>query len=81
MRPETGTMKFGDDWTGIFIRGDNAFHFAMILEGFINHPEDPIARAAITGLLETLRDSNEATTTVGPQRLKPFSECIAEVHP
>ena len=32
MRAETGAMKFGDDWRGVFIRGDNAFHFAMVLD-------------------------------------------------
>jgi hypothetical protein len=26
-RPETGLMGFGDDWPGIFIRGDDAMHF------------------------------------------------------
>lgn len=26
-RPETGPMQFGDDWPGVFIRGDNAFHY------------------------------------------------------
>jgi hypothetical protein len=30
-RPETGGMKFGDDWTGVFIRGDNAGYYAMEL--------------------------------------------------
>lgn len=24
-RVETGPVKFGDDWTGVFIRGDDAF--------------------------------------------------------
>jgi hypothetical protein len=30
-RPETGPMQFGDDWCGIFIRGDNAFLYANAL--------------------------------------------------
>lgn len=30
-RPETGPMQFGDDWPGIFIRGDNALFFARQL--------------------------------------------------
>lgn len=30
-RPETGPMQFGDDWPGVFIRGDNAFHMAMLM--------------------------------------------------
>lgn len=25
-RPETGPMQFPDDWPGLFIRGDDAFH-------------------------------------------------------
>lgn len=31
-RPETGPMKFGDDWPGVFIRGDNAAHHAHALD-------------------------------------------------
>lgn len=28
-RVETGAVQFGDDWPGLFIRGDNAFYYAM----------------------------------------------------
>jgi len=31
-RVETGVVRFGDDWPGVFIRGDNAFGFAMSLK-------------------------------------------------
>ena len=31
-RLETGPVKFGDDWTGIFIRGDEALAIASILK-------------------------------------------------
>lgn len=31
-RPETGPMKFGSDWTGVFIRGDNAMYFAHAIK-------------------------------------------------
>lgn len=30
-RVETGIVKFGDDWPGIFIRGDNALYYALCL--------------------------------------------------
>lgn len=30
-RPETGPMQFGDDWPGVFIRGDNALFLARQL--------------------------------------------------
>lgn len=31
-RVETGPVQFGDDWPGVFIRGDNAFAYAMALQ-------------------------------------------------
>ena len=31
-RIETGPIKFGEDWTGVFIRGDNAITMAADLE-------------------------------------------------
>lgn len=30
-RVETGVIQFGDDWPGVFIRGDNACHMAMLM--------------------------------------------------
>lgn len=30
-RVETGPVQFGDDWPGVFIRGDNAYHFSAAL--------------------------------------------------
>lgn len=42
-RPETGPMQFGEDWPGVFIRGDHAMHYAshlrMLLDGTIK-PEE-----------------------------------------
>lgn len=32
-RMESGTVQFGDDWPGIFLRGDNAMGIAILLEG------------------------------------------------
>lgn len=31
-RVETGAVQFGDDWPGVFIRGDNAAGFALSLD-------------------------------------------------
>lgn len=39
-RPETGAMQFGDDWPGIFIRGDNALFYAHVLGNVIKEMED-----------------------------------------
>jgi hypothetical protein len=46
-RVETGPVQFGDDWPGVFIRGDNAFGLCMYLDG----PE-PLRSMAV----EQLRD-------------------------
>ena len=35
-RVETGVTRFGDDWPGIFIRGDNAFYFARCLRDYMD---------------------------------------------
>ncbi len=58
-RPETGAMSFGDDWPGVFIRGDNAIHFGMtlkrVLNGEVKEKElDPITVAVLRGLVELL---------------------------
>jgi len=34
-RMETGPLQFGDDWPGVFIRGDEAIGFANILDHVI----------------------------------------------
>ena len=31
-RVETGPTRFGNDWCGVFIRGDNAFGYALDLQ-------------------------------------------------
>ena len=31
-RVETGAVQFGDDWSGIFIRGDECAHYSKVLE-------------------------------------------------
>lgn len=35
-RVETGVVQFGDDWPGIFIRGDNIFGLKIELETFVS---------------------------------------------
>jgi hypothetical protein len=61
-RPETGPMQFGDDWPGVFFRGDNAFHFAITLKSLIESlpkeafvaAEQQIQKRVAEGLIETL---------------------------
>lgn len=72
MRPETGPMKFGDDWTGLFIRGDNAAAYAMYLDDVLNsisrgEKPSPIYCACLRGLQCTMGQSREgANVYKGP---------------
>ncbi len=50
-RVETGAVQFGDDWPGIFIRGDNAFAFAMAIEFMDGSPLYMAQVKALAGLL------------------------------
>lgn len=67
-RPETGPMRFGDDWTGVFIRGDNAAGY-LVMAGSDMPP----------GLRDLLSLSNDADERErdGIQRMRPFAECLA----
>ncbi|MFA5152930.1 MAG: hypothetical protein WC554_10245 [Clostridia bacterium] len=35
-RIETGALKIGDDWTGYFIRGDNAMYLCQAIENILD---------------------------------------------
>lgn len=63
-RPETGPMQFGDDWPGVFIRGDNALFDARAVDaamGFI--PEDLWhVKAMLRGLRDTLQSCSVGDT-------------------
>lgn len=60
-RIETGPTQFGEDWPGTFIRGDNAFAYAMALSEAIERLETVMNKRKmedflILGQLENLRD-------------------------
>lgn len=57
-RPETGPMQFGDDWPGIFIRGDDALmrYARAVYDAMQTLPESAwLTRAQLSGLLELLK--------------------------
>lgn len=56
-RVETGAVQFGDDWPGVFIRGDNAGYYALMLESVLRGDNDPYALIAVNSLLRLLRES------------------------
>ena len=58
-RVETGVVQFGDDWPGVFLRGDNAAYFGMALEQLLNGATDPITRNTLSGLCDLLKSSQQ----------------------
>lgn len=60
-RVETGPVKFGDDWTGLFIRGDNAMYYALCIRSLIEQVEKPLPfEAGVLRMLERrLREVDE----------------------
>lgn len=78
-RPETGLMKFEDDWTGVFIRGDRAFALAMALESVLTDRDGgtPFDHLAVSSFLELLKNADERTTP-SPTLMKKFKDCVKE---
>jgi hypothetical protein len=58
-RVETGNLKFGDDWTGLFIRGDDAFAYALFLEKVLEDKADVLDKIQLKSLLVLLRGTLE----------------------
>lgn len=59
-RVETGPIQFGDDWPGVFIRGDNALAAAYAIEqaiAILGGRAGPhlLVAAQLEGLMEDLR--------------------------
>jgi hypothetical protein len=75
MRAETGPMKFGDDWPGVFIRGDNAFFFLKVCEALT--AANPVAEKGLEGLKELLAASQQKAD-MKVTKMKSFNECVEE---
>jgi hypothetical protein len=58
-RVETGPIQFGDDWPGMFIRGDNAFGLVMAIQGAL--AGEPMSLAILKGWSKTLGECNMNT--------------------
>jgi hypothetical protein len=76
-RAETGPMRFGDDWCGVFIRGDNAAGFGLalglVLDGKMSPAQDAIYRMQLRGLIDLLSGCSEWNHP-NAQIMKPFGE-------
>ncbi len=61
VRVESGPIQFGDDWPGIFLRGDEASAMSFYLLSAIERLEknetlDPLTIMYLKGLAKTLSD-------------------------
>lgn len=83
-RPETGYVKFGEDWRAVFIRGDVAFFYAHQLLGHIAALDALGAPMASSTGVTYLRQLGELLRNVDErepaevQRLRPFTECVVD---
>lgn len=57
-RLETGPHQFGDDWAGVFVRGDQARSWAQLIELYV--PEKDRGEGSVFGgLISTLRSCDQ----------------------
>jgi len=75
MRVETGPMQFGDDWSGVFIRGDNAFFFLKVCEAIT--ASNPVSKRGLEELKQLLA-SAQIRPDMDVTKLKPFDDCVEE---
>ena len=69
-RLETGKVQEGDDWPGIFIRGDNALMaFSPALKALIDGSASPIEMAYCESLLRLLNSADVAVGENAVQRV------------
>lgn len=76
-RPETGVCSHESDWKGVFIRGDNAFHFSLALRAVLDGTKDPwdaMAVDQLCKLLESCREGKEAVAVWRNQKDEVDSE-------
>lgn len=80
-RPENGRMRFGDDWTGLFIRGDRASYLSYILGELIAEvrslPKSSVAPIFLAQLESHQRDLADISVRSPSftQTLRSFEQC------
>jgi len=78
-RLETGVVKLGKDWPGVFIRGDSCFYYAHSFETLLKVMgkelnEYPFLRALLENL-STLFLSSSYSRNDEMQILKSYEDC------
>lgn len=59
-RVENGPVRFPDDWAGVFIRGDNELHYAMLVKHAVEATKsNSILSMQLNGLSDLLMSCRE----------------------
>lgn len=81
-RIESGSIVFGSDWPGLFLRGDQAFAYALHLEHVLDALNEDeaitISVHVVRSLLQDLRSVDVRNSDVPRQQLRAARECLAE---
>ena len=83
-RVQTGLMQFGDDFPGVFIRGDHAAYYSLVLSDLLAKSRneksmasfDPIALATHAEALIDILSYSHGEKPKVIQELKPLEECL-----
>lgn len=67
-RVESGPIMFGDDWPGLFLRGDDCYRFVCALREVLLDKADIglITKSVLMGLLDDLESSNARNNDAFP---------------
>jgi hypothetical protein len=77
-RPENGPMKFGSDWTGVFVRGDACFMYAQAIARASTG--DEVQDMVLESLYRLFQGADERVVKdADVQHLQPFEECLFDV--
>lgn len=63
-RVETGVTRFGDDWPGLFVRGDDCAAYALYLSNVLDGHGSTVDLAMLKVLLVHLRQTNVNETSL-----------------
>lgn len=79
-RLESGVVQFGDDWPGVFFRGDDAFHYAQQVRHGLEiliaeRPTEAILCAMLRNLMAELLAA-DVTKGLPRTRLRSAKDCL-----
>jgi hypothetical protein len=79
-RIDSGSIVFGSDWPGLFLRGDDAFNYSIHLQNLLEVLDEDEASVisvhVIRGLLHDLKSVDIRNTKVERLQLKTARECL-----